>query len=603
MYSTTPQNVDVLIVGAGPAGVMAALSLLKCGVQDIKLVDFAPKKTVGYADGLMPRTLEVLRSYGVDKKLFEVASHIHRVSTWNYDHATKSPKFAVRMPAVPEPTARYPFILGIPQGSIESFMLEPLNARGTFVERLYSPSDLEISSDQKALLDPSAHAVTVTLRSEDSEKPPQVVRAKFVLGADGAHSAVRRLAGIKMEGSQTPHVWASIDFLPSPESNFPDWRNITTVDGDGVNILSIPREDNQVRLYIELGSEEGFINPQTGRVDLSRCSAEQLLSIAKKVFHPYVMEPASMSDVIWWTVYGIGQRVADKFSVHERVFIAGDACHTHSPKAGQGMNTSINDAHNFGWKLAYVLRGLAPLSFMKTYELERRAFALELIEFDKWYAEGFSSKARIKLQEETGVSLPGPFEAFIAASNLTSGCGVHYMPSSITAEQSSAASGLVVGKRLLPQMLLHSADHAPVEIQDLCPSNGRFTLFAFVGNLDTPEKREHLAALASEVEEALDPFPGNLITTFTVVKTMSDAYTYLDLPSYMRPDWTSVLEDAHGPPDAGRAYDVYGISDSGAFVVVRPDGYVGLTASMDSVTSLTRYFGGFLQKTDIEAHV
>ncbi|KZV63892.1 hypothetical protein PENSPDRAFT_640249 [Peniophora sp. CONT] len=572
MSSSDPRKVDVLIVGAGPAGIMAALSLLKCGVEDIKLIDFAPKKTVGYADGVMPRTIEV-QSYGVDKKLFEICNRIHR--------------FALRMPAVPKDTqARYPMILNIPQGPVEDIMLEPLNAQGIFVERLYSPSDLSISSDEKELQDPDAYPVTAVLKSQDEQKPSQLVHAKFVLGADGAHSATRRLAGIKMEGSHTPHVWAAIDFLPSPESNFPDWRNITTIDGDGVNILLIPREGNQVRLYIELGSEEGFVNQQTGRVDLSRCSAEQLLSIAKKVFTPYIMEPASMRDVVWWTVYGIGQRVADKFSVHERVFIAGDACHTHSPKAGQGMNTSINDAHNFGWKLAYVLRGLAPMSLLKTYELERRAFAQELIEFDKWYAEGRTDLT---------------FRAFIAASHLTSGCGVHYAPSSIVAKQSPSVTGLVVGKRILPQMLLRSADHVPVEIQDLCPSDGRLKIFVFVGNLTSPEERYQLVTLSSKVEAVLSAYPAEVLSVLTVVKTISDAYTYFDIPTYLRPDWTR--QASHYPRMiacsrllvCGNAYSTYGIADDGAFVVVRPDGYVGLTAPLNGVKSIGQYFGGFLK--------
>ena len=188
------------------------------------------------------------------------------------------------------------------------------------------------------------------------------------------------------------------------------------------------------------------------------------------------------------------------------------------------------------------------------YELERRAFALELIEFDKWYAEGFSSKARIKLQEETGVALPGPFEcvysssislltnaairAFIAASNLTSGCGVRYEPSSIVAEPSTAATGLVVGKRLLPQMLLRLADHAPLEIQDICPSDGRFKLFVFASDLATPDMKDKLTILASQIESTLRSFPDEVISVFTVVKALSDAYTYLDVPPYLRPDWT-----------------------------------------------------------------
>ena len=125
--------------------------------------------------------------------------------------------------------------------------------------------------------------------------------------------------------------------------------------------------------------------------------------------------------------------------------------------------------------------------------------------------------------------------AFIAYSNLTSGCGIHYGPSSIVGAQSSAAFGLVVGKRILPQTLMQSADHDPIEIQDLCPSDGRFKLFAFVGDLVTSEDKSRLGILASDLESALAPFLVGIVSVFTVVKTMGDEYTYLDVPMYMRP--------------------------------------------------------------------
>jgi phenol 2-monooxygenase (NADPH) len=117
----------------------------------------------------------------------------------------------------------------------------------------------------------------------------------------------------------------------------------------------------------------------------------------------------------------VGQRVAAKYSAHERVFIAGDACHTHSPKAGQGMNASMNDTHNLGkvfflseipitqlppiiaWKLTHVLRGWANLSLLKTYEFERRKFAQDLIDFDRKFAKLFSGKPRTE-EYQDGVS-------------------------------------------------------------------------------------------------------------------------------------------------------------------------------------------------------
>lgn len=176
--------------------------------------------------------------------------------------------------------------------------------------------------------------------------------------------------------------------------------------------MIIPREHDKIRLYIQL-TDVDVRDPKTGRVDLGRFGPEGLLEVSKKTFTPYKMEVEGGDvdkAVEWWTLYSsesctlgvffflvsithtlvllVGQRVAGKYAVHERVFIAGDACHTHSPKAGQGMNASMNDTHNLSqcvlsyltgsaltflndavWKLTHVLRGWADMSVLKTVSI------------------------------------------------------------------------------------------------------------------------------------------------------------------------------------------------------------------------------------------
>jgi phenol 2-monooxygenase (NADPH) len=125
--------------------------------------------------------------------------------------------------------------------------------------------------------------------------------------------------------------------------------------------MIIPREGDKVRLYVQL-TGSAVLDPATGRIDKERIGPRELMQVAKKTFHPYRIDTDEFD---WWTIYisvwsvwvcesgradgcAVGQRVSSKFSVNERVFIAGDACHTHSPKAGQGMNASMNDTHNLG---------------------------------------------------------------------------------------------------------------------------------------------------------------------------------------------------------------------------------------------------------------
>ncbi len=127
-------------------------------------------------------------------------------------------------------------------------------------------------------------------------------------------------------------------------------------------------------------------------------TVEHLIAAAQRIFRPYSLE---VKEVVWWSVYEIGQRLTDRFDdVPEaevatrlpRVFIAGDACHTHSPKAGQGMNVSMGDAFNLGWKLAAVLRGAAGPALLHSYSAERQAVAQDLIDFDREWARIMSER-------------------------------------------------------------------------------------------------------------------------------------------------------------------------------------------------------------------
>ncbi|TFY73653.1 hypothetical protein EWM64_g10358, partial [Hericium alpestre] len=236
-----------------------------------------------------------------------------------------------------------------------------------------------------------------------------------------------------MDGDQTDFIWGVLDMIPSAETNFPDVRNRTAVHSNNGSCMIIPREGDKIRLYLQLTNSD-IRDPATGRVDMNRFGPDKLMEVAKASFQPYTM--ATTPDKIdWWTVYiskCFGQRVASKFSVHERVFIAGDACHTHSPKAGQGMNASMNDTHNLIWKLAYVLRGWADTSLLKTYEFERRKYAQELIAFDKEFSALFSSKPKSD-EHGDGVTHEEFLQAFQTFGEFSSGIGIHYAPSVITA--------------------------------------------------------------------------------------------------------------------------------------------------------------------------
>lgn len=213
-----------------------------------------------------------------------------------------------------------------------------------------------------------------------------------------------------MIGDSTDAVWGVMDMIP--RTNFPDIRKKTTIRSKAGNLLIIPREGGSLaRFYIELPA-----GTKPKEVKL-----ENLQQTAKSILSQYAIE---FVETVWWSAYSIGQRHADFFHKDYRVFLAGDACHTHSPKAGQGMNVSLQDGYNIGWKLATVLKGLASPSLLETYVLERQKVAIDLINFDRYFSKLFSSG---------GQTSPAEFqEGFIKAGKYTAGMTARYDQSPIT---------------------------------------------------------------------------------------------------------------------------------------------------------------------------
>jgi phenol 2-monooxygenase len=170
---------------------------------------------------------------------------------------------------------------------------------------------------------------------EDASSSTEEILAKYVVGCDGAHSWTRRQIGSVMEGEQTDFIWGVLDIIPI--TDFPDIRYRCAIHSASGSMMVIPRENKYVRLYIQITETD-----ESGQVlDRHKISPETLTQAAQRILSPYKF---SYKHCHWWTAYRIGQRVGSKFSANRRVFLAGDAVHTHSPKAGQGMNISMHDS-------------------------------------------------------------------------------------------------------------------------------------------------------------------------------------------------------------------------------------------------------------------
>lgn len=578
---------------------MCANALAAAGVH-VKIVDQRPLKvSTGQADGIQPRTIEVLQSYGLAERLLKEGCQMHMCAFYNPDDGGVLARTG-RAPDITAPTARYPFEVLLNQGAVEQIFVDSMASHGLTVDRPIVPASIELSDDSEQLEDPFSYPVKVTLDHLDTPGKQEIVHARYVVGCDGAHSWVRKTLNITMDGEQTDYIWGVVDIVA--DTDFPDVRNRSAIHSTNGSCMIIPREGDKVRFYIQL-SDSDVLDPVSGRVDKNRMSPEKLLDVARKILHPYKVDEPKKYD--WWTIYIIGQRVASRFSVNERIFIAGDACHTHSPKAEQGMNASMNDTHNLAWKLAQVLRGRADISLLKTYELERRKYAQDLIDFDREFSTLFSGKPRT-VDNDDGVSHEQFLRAFQAGGGFTSGIGVHYMPSAITnATHQQCAPHLIIGERMPPQVFVRAADARPYDIQDMIPSDTRFKLLFFVGHLTEDRVRElkflseGLSDPSSFLQKYGYPSQGVAQSMFDIITIMSGdkgEIEYTRVPALLRPHWSKVLlddTDVSGKLGGG-AYKRFGIDPRGiTLVVIRPDGYVGMIAPASALDDVDNYFAAF----------
>jgi phenol 2-monooxygenase len=333
-------------------------------------------------------------------------------------------------------------------------------------------------------------------------------------------------------------------------------------------MLIIPREGGYlVRFYIELDDRDATL--------------EQLVERANRILHPYTL---AVRDVGWWSVYEIGQRLCERFDDADetrlpRVFIAGDACHTHSAKAGQGMNVSMADGWNLGWKLAAVLNGRARPELLHTYSAERQAVARELIEFDREFSRIFSRR------EER----PDEFQRyFVAQGRFTAGVATRYAPSMITAEPSGLAEGFPVGMRFHSAPVVRLADAKPVELGHAARADGAWRIYVFADRAG--RLCESLAALVARYPGAE---PDSVIDVRAVFQ---ERVAVEDLPPVLLP-----RKGRFGLIDYEKAFwseEIFALRgidrDAGCMVVVRPDQYVSAVLPLDGDDALAGFVAGVL---------
>ncbi|KAL9626538.1 MAG: hypothetical protein Q9204_007226 [Flavoplaca sp. TL-2023a] len=594
---------------------MAALWMARCGIKTLVVDKRDVKVRAGHADGIQCRTLEILESFDLVDRIWKESCHMAE-NPGNDGLIHRSSRMSNTIPGL----SRFPCGVLLAQHRIEDIFLEEIHKCSTVeIRRNVEPTSIHM--DNKKIHNHNAHAVTVELQRtamgqskpvmsngntasnwqsgesqhahmDQSQTSNEKVRARYVIGCDGAHSWTRAQLGFCMEGEQTEYL-------------------------------------------------STMVISNDGRFDRSSITPETILQAAQKIMKPYKLEYKHRD---WWTVYQIGQRVGNQFTAEDRIFLAGDAIHTHSPKAGQGMNVSIQDTYNLGWKLAMVVKGLAKPSILKTYETERRGIAKELIAFDQEYSRLWSSRPKKDTEDQDGLSMVEFERAFVKQQLFSSGFGVHYSPSILMAKSSddtiemngsrtgaadhsngdvvtsnqNLATRTILGQRFPSFKVINHSDARSWHLATWLPSDGLFHILLFAGDVSQSVQmnrvrifaaeiaaRSHMLPLQRRQRPRKSPRPRHFEEQAAVARLLTihsaprQAIEMHDFPSLLFPydeelgyDYNCIFVDGESYYEGhGRAYEGYGINPKkGCVVLVRPDQHVAWIGELEDVQGLERYF-------------
>ncbi|EED34888.1 phenol 2-monooxygenase [Luminiphilus syltensis NOR5-1B] len=610
-----PSEVDVLIVGCGPAGLTMARQMAEFSDITTCIVDLEPGPLLfGRADGISCRTMEIMEAFNSSEMVVKETYQLRQNAFWEPD--SDHPENIKRTHKISDARIGLSeFTHGIVnQARLHELLLEGMKHSVTALEPHYCRKLLELDLDSNLTQDLDAHPITATFERVDAGQAgkQETIKARYVVGTDGARSIVRRSLGIELKGDSANKAWGVMDVLVV--TDFPDIRVKSFIQSkDHGAVMLIPREGGYlVRMYVELDLLE-----KGQRAASVKLTEKDIIAKMQRIYHPYTVD---VKEVAWWSIYEVGQRVAERFDDRPldadenqipRAFVAGDACHTHSPKGGWGLNTSLPDTFNLGWKMAAVLQGRSHPKLLQTYSPERRKVAEQLIDADRQLSRLVATQPSAKQlagdQRKTNTT---DIEAFMARQNgFVAGTAIGYYPSYICTGQANQelATGFNIGQRFHSAIAVRVADGRPQHLGHLVKADGRWRIFLF-GNQQNPADASSDTAKLIDflAEDAASPVLkytpksadiDSVIDVYAVFQQQDLAIE--DMPDYLWPakgkyglrDYEKVFHAEEG----NDIFEQRGVDRaSGCMVVVRPDQHVANILPLNAHGELAAFFDEFM---------